>query len=134
MKKEKDKVVPEYRKTTEPGNGILEMQKGIRSFAEDFGKIEKTCGLDLLINVKEAIEIFRIAVSKVFFADPLLDQLRIEDKYCIGRTIEKKSKAQRVNRKSIYRYLQDNHYKLYVFMRKIKGLCTGHGFNVVGEL
>lgn len=41
---------------------------------------------------------------------------------------------QQRNRKRIKRSLQDNHYKTYLFLRKTKGLLTGKGFRVVGEI
>ncbi len=151
-----DNAEPLYKPFKEVGYEVVQMQQGICDFIEDFGRLEAVLGLDLLIDSKIALEILKVSSHKDIFAENVLSQLKVEDGYCLGGELhfsrcggrylivdgKKLSVADHVVRmndianvnRPVRKNLQDNHYELYVFLRKCKGLLTGHGFKVVGEL
>ncbi len=155
FKQEDGKSIPQYKESKPVGNNVVLMQQGISDFAKDIGYWEKITGLDLLIDSKEAFEIMKRAIRSDAFAEKVLEQLKVEDGYTLGGELhfsrnggrylivdgkrhEVAAHDMRVYKKkpskTMARNLQNNFYGLYIFLRKFKGLITGHGFRVVGEL
>ncbi len=151
-----DKAEPCYKESKKVGDSVVKMQSGIYDFIRDVGHFESTFDIDLMANFKEALELFTVSIHRDIFAENVLEQLKVEDGYCLGGELHFGRKGSRYlivdgvrhsvtahnmrvnpytrDEDTFLRRLQRNYYGIYIFLRKTKGLLTGHGFRVVGEL